>query len=263
MKKRILTLAFCVTLTLAGCGNAVATNEPASSAEEATVEKAEVIEDEPKEVKEPEVSAKKDEAKTEEIASAKEDNSKAEASVEEKVEDVKAEQDKPAAEKTTETQEVTQEGNQTQSESVPEKVEAKEPTYSTIIEKYIADGDFTDFSDYGAEIGASVVKMSHDEWNIDFYFDGYVVTIGTNLQDPEWSYVGTKHPDGEQKMEYACLVAYNNVPCVPVSSSGTFVPTETLIKLEQTINYLKQNPDITQKPDIPGMTWQAWSDLVG
>lgn len=257
MKKQVLALVFCVTLALVGCGNASATDNVAAEAPKEEVAVAE--------------SATKEEPKAEETAKAEEKvEQKVEEKTEEKTEEVVSEvkeDEKASQEASTEsatTQEVVIEDNQAQA-AAPAQTEVKteQAATSTIIEKYIADGDFSDFQDYGAEIGAGATKISKDEWNIDFYFDGYVITVGTNLQDPQWSYVGTKHVDGDQKMEYACLISYIDVPTVPVSANGTFVPVETLMKLEQTINYMKSHTDVTQKPDIPGMTWQSWADLVG
>lgn len=255
MKKQVLALVFCVTLALVGCGNASATDNVAAEAPKEEVAVAE--------------SATKEEPKAEETAKAEEKvEQKVEEKTEEKTEEVVSEvkeDEKASQEASTEsatTQEVVIEDNQAQA-AAPAQTEVKteQAATSTIIEKYIADGDFSDFQDYGAEIGAGATKISKSEWNIDYYFDSYIISVGTNQQDPEYSYIAVGTMNGD--MQYACLISYKDVPTVPVSANGTFVPVETLMKLEQTINYMKSHTDVTQKPDIPGMTWQSWADLVG
>lgn len=257
MKKKFLALIVCVSLALVGCGSTASNNAAAETSKETTVAQTETVTKE-----EPKVPEKV-EAKTEEK---KEDKTTEAKKTEEKTEESKAEESKAEAstEASTEVQEKTEEVAETApaEEVVTQEVaQNTEPTYATVIEKYIADGDFTDYEAYGAEMGASKVWFDPEEWNFDYTFDGFVISVGTNVQDPEYSYVGIKQVGGS--MEYAALIPYKNVPTVKVSSSGTFIPVETAMKLEQTIIYMKAHPDVTQKPDIPGMDWQAWSDLVG
>lgn len=252
MQKKFLVLIVCVSLALVGCGSAASNNAAAETSKETTVAQSETVTKE-----EPKVPEKV-ETKTEEK---KEDKATETKKPEEKAEEAKAE---ASTEVSTEVQEKTEEVAETapaEEVATQEVVQNTEPTYATVIKKYIADGDFTDYEAYGAEMGANRVWYDPEEWNFDYTFDGFVVSVGTNVQDPEYSYVGIKHVGGS--MEYAALIAYKNVPTVKVSSSGTFIPVETAMKLEQTINYMKAHPDVTKKPDIPGMDWQAWSDLVG
>ncbi len=179
------------------------------------------------------------------------------APVEEKVEEPKEEaKEEPAPSEATEA-ESTEPAKET--EEVSEEPETEEASY--IIDKYIEDNDFTDYADYGAEIGARVPK-SKNNWNIYFLFndDGYFVTVGTNAQDAEYSYVAIGK---DQVNTWACLVRYIDVPTMPVFDDGSFVPVETAHMLEDTINYMKDHPDPNEKPDIPGMDFQSWAELIG
>ena len=270
MKKQVLALMLCVVLALTACGKTGTNDASAQAPKEETVAKTETVKEEP--VKETEKEEKKvEEKKAEEKFEEKsEDKAEVAASSESsKDTEKKAEEKSETAAAESTTQEVTQETNQAQNteqvQITEQTAQTETPpatqTYSTVIEQYIADGDFSDFRDYGAAIGADATKISGDEWNIDFYFNGYIVSLGTNLQDPEYSYVATGTMNGD--MKYVCIFSYKNVSTVPVSASGTFVPVDALMKLEQTINYMKQHPDVNAKPDIPGMTWYSWAELVG
>ena len=265
MKKQVLLLMFCVVLaTFTACGKTSTNDTSAQSPKEETVAKTEAVTEEP--VKETAKEDKKVEEKKveEKVEEKSEDKAEAAASTEaSKNTEEKTEEKTEAATTESTTQEVTQEANQAQSTEQTAQTETPPaaPTYATVIEQYIADGDFSDFRDYALEMGASTAKLSPNEWNIDFYFDGYIVTVGTNVQDPDYAYIGTKYTN--ETMSYACLFPYKGVPAVTVSASGTFIPVETALKLEQVINYLKQNPDISQKPNIPGMEWHTWAELVG
>ncbi|MBP5512500.1 hypothetical protein J6X90_03895 [Candidatus Saccharibacteria bacterium] len=271
MKKQVLLLMFCVVLaTFTACGKTGTNDTSAQSPKEETVAKTEAVTEEPaKETakEDKKVEEKKVEEKVEEKS---EDKAEAAASTEaSKDTEEKTEEKTEAATTESTTQEVTQEANQAQNteqtQSTEQATQAETPpatpTYATVIEKYIADGDFSDYRDYALEMGASTAKLSPSEWNIDFYYDGYIITVGTNVQDPDYAYIGTKYTN--ETMSYACLFPYKGVPAVTVSASGTFIPVETALKLEQVINYLKQNPDISQKPNIPGMEWHTWAELVG
>lgn len=270
MKKQVLALMFCVVLALTACGKTGTNDASTQSPKEETVAKTETVKEEPvKETKKEEkkVEEKKAEEKVEEKS---EDKAEAAASTEaSKDTEKKAEEKSETAAAESTTQEVTQETNQAQNteqvQNTEQTAQTETPpatqTYSTVIEKYIADGDFSDFRDYALEMGASTAKLSPNEWNIDFYFDGYIVTVGTNVQDPDYAYIGTKYTN--ETMSYACLFPYKEVPAVTVSASGTFISVETALKLEQVINYLKQDPDISQKPNIPGLEWYTWAELVG
>jgi hypothetical protein len=265
MKKQVLLLMFCVVLaTFTACGKTGTNDTSAQSPKEETVAKTEAVTEEPaKETakEDKKVEEKKVEEKVEEKS---EDKAEAAASTEaSKNTEEKTEEKTEAATTESTTQEVTQETNQAQNTEQTAQTETSPATqtYATVIEQYIADGDFSDFRDYGAAIGADATKISGDEWNIDFYFNGYIVSLGTNLQDPEYSYVATGTMNGD--MKYVYITSYKNVSTVPVSASGAFVPVDALMKLEQTINYMKQHPDVNAKPDIPGMTWYSWAELVG
>ncbi len=271
MKKQVLLLMFCVVLaTFTACGKTGTNDTSAQSPKEETVAKTEAVTEEPaKETakEDKKVEEKKVEEKVEEKS---EDKAEAAASTEaSKNTEEKTEEKTEAATTESTTQEVTQEANQAQNTEQVQNTEQTAqtetppatPTYATVIEQYIADGDFSDFKDYGAAIGADATKISAHEKNIDFYFNGYIVTLGTNVQDPEYAYVGICAMNGD--ITYAYITPYNDVQTVPVSASGTFVPVDALIRLEQTINYMKQNPDINTKPDIPGTTWYSWAELVG
>lgn len=271
MKKQVLLLMFCVVLaTFTACGKTGTNDTSAQSPKEETVAKTEAVTEEPaKETakEDKKVEEKKVEEKVEEKS---EDKAEAAASTEaSKDTKEKTEEKTEAATTESTTQEVTQEANQAQNteqaQSTEQAAQAETPpatqTYSTVIEQYIADGDFSDFKDYGAAMGAGATKISKSEWNIDFYFDGYMISLGTNQQDPELAYVATGTMNGD--MKYIYITSYKDVPTVPVSASGTFVPIDALITLEQTINYMKQNPDVNAQPNIPGRTWYSWAELVG
>ena len=255
MKRKTLAMVMCLLLTLstvlAGCGSSGATSEePAATTaqtiavEEKTEEPAAtpVAEEEPE--KEPEVV----EEPTKEAEEVTEATEAPEATKE------TTETETPKADEPAET---------TQAEEVPETPEAPaEPVYTTVIDKYIADGDFTDYAAYGAEMGTTDVRASSDEWNIDFYFGNYYVSVGTNVQDPTYTYVCIGSAGGGDPT-YCCLYDYtkssNNVP---VFSDGVFISAETAYGLEKTINYMKSHTDYTQKPAIDGMTWLSWDEVT-
>ena len=259
MRNKVGLLVICtmlVTNILIGCGKE---EIPAVVQEQATSEVTEEI----KAVEE--ASEAFTEAPAEEVSTE-------EASLEESTnEEVKDEAKEAASKETSKDEAVavaTSEAIEESTVATTDSPKAKESTKTEsatstgyIIDKYIADGDFSDFRDYGTAMGASATKISSDEWNVDFYFNGYIIAIGTNLQDPDYSYVGTGTTNGA--MQYATLIPYKNVSIVPVSASGTFVPVETCHKLEETINYMKTHTDVTQKPSISGMEWKSWAELTG
>ena len=131
-----------------------------------------------------------------------------------------------------------------------------------VIDKYIDDNDFTDFAEYGIEMGATeALVASSVEYNVDFLYDGYFVTIGTNKQDAEYCYIGI---GTDKHNTYVCLVSYLDVPCLPLTTdTGTFFPASAAHMLEDTINYMKAHPDPDAKPDIPGMEFESWAELIG
>ncbi len=143
-----------------------------------------------------------------------------------------------------------------------ETTPAPEPVKAYVIDKYIADNDFTDFEAYGYEMGAFTVDTDSDEWNVDFKYGSYFVSIGTNRQDAEYCYIGIGGEDNST-LTYACLVRYIGVPTLPLFKSGTFFPTSAAHMLEDTINYMKAHPDPNTKPSISGMNFESWAVLLG
>lgn len=254
MKKKVLAIMMvCLTLAFVGCGSTTSNDAAAEAPKVETAKTESVTKEEPKASEKVEKTEEKTETKVEE---------KTEEKVKEKLEE-KVEETASAAEASTEVQEKVDE---TAAEAAPtesattEKVEEApaEPTYATVIEKYIADGDFTDYKEYGMEMGANNVKIASSEKNIDFYFNDYIVSVRTNVQNTdEYTYVAIGLTDGTT-MTYACDILFTGKPTVPVSASGSSVSIESLMLLEQTINYMKQNPNPNQIPDIPGMTWVVW-----
>ncbi len=254
MKKKVLVLIVCAALTLAACVNTTSENTVAETSTVETAAAAESVSKEepkaPENIDKPEETVEKAEEKTEE-------------KVEEPKEEAKAEESASKAEASTENSakepETAKEAASTETAS-NEKVEEKvaEPTYSTVIEKYIADGDFSDYVAYGKEMGANDVRIPSSEKNIDFYFNDYFIAIRTNVQNTdEYTYVAIGLPDGKT-LTYACDILFPGKPSVPISASGAPVSIDSLMILEQTINYMKQHPDPNQIPDIPGTTWGVW-----
>ena len=222
MKKRFaVTLCLALALvTVAGCGaKETPQAETEQKATEATV--AEVKEEPTEEIKEEPV--------TEEVK-------------EEPTEEIKEEEPTPTEETETE-------------ETGP----AEEPAPIYLIDKYVEDGDFSDFEAYGTEMGTSYTAISKSEWNIKFAFDGYFVTVATNLQDPKYSYIGI---GVDKEPTFATLINYLDVPSVTVSASGAYIPDSAPHVLEDTINYMKEHPDATAKPDMYGLEWTAWNDIT-
>ena len=243
MKKKTFALMFCIILTLAGCGNAVSENSDA--VETPKVET----------TTEPKIAVT--EASTaDSIEQIQEKVEATEESTEEIIEEASAK-----TEASTEIQENETENTNEAASAEPvsnEKVEeTAEPSYSTIIEKYIADGDFSDYKEYGLEMGANDVRITANEICIDFYFDNFDVGLRTNEQNTdEYTYVAIGTID--KRFIYACDILFPGKPAVPVSTSGASVSIDSLMILEQTINYMKQHPDPNQIPDIPGTTWVVW-----
>lgn len=165
-----------------------------------------------------------------------------------------------AKEETSTTAEESETSTPVEETKEPVEETTPEPVY--VIDKYIADNDFTDFAAYGIEMGASEALIpTAKEYNVDFLYDGYFVTIGTNKQDPEYCYIGI---GTDKHNTYACLVSYLDVPYLPLTTdTGTFFPTSAAHMLEDTINYMKDHPDPNTKPDIPGMDFKSWSELIG
>jgi len=140
-----------------------------------------------------------------------------------------------------------------------EPASSPEPVTSYVIDKYLSDGDFTDFADYGREMGAKTPKSKADT-NIYFVYGGYFVNVGTNTQDPEYAYVGIGYGEHCETVTYCCLIPYHDVPTVTVYSTGAFMPTSAGRILEDTINYMKDHPDPNQKPSMPGVEWIGWDE---
>jgi len=141
-------------------------------------------------------------------------------------------------------------------------IEDTTPETGYVIDKYIADNEFSEFSEYGFEMGAANVFLTKKEKNIDFDYGSYYVTIGTNQQDAEYCYIGIGGLD-DSSLTYACLVRYIDVPTLSLTGNGTFFPTSAAHMLEDTINYMKNHPDPNTKPDIPGMNFESWAVLIG
>ncbi len=242
MKKKFLAtimIMAVVMATISGCGSEGGSSNvtAAQTVENKTPEKVEAVTPETEKVEEVKEPEKVEETKVE-VAT-------------------EVPKEEPAAEPAPEAAE----------ESTPEVVEEEtaktdDPAKAAVIDKYIADGDFSDYKEYGFEMGATDVRMSKDEWNFDLYYDGYIVTVGTNIQDPQYAFVGTKHNAKGQTMEYACIISYIDVPTIPVSDKA-FIPVELCYQIEETLKYMKDHPDVTQKPEIPGMTWESWAKLIG
>lgn len=127
-----------------------------------------------------------------------------------------------------------------------------------VIDKYLADGEFTDFADYGVEMGATVPKANGD-WNIYYLFGDYFVTVGTTAQDPEYAYIGIGRRS-DQNITYCYLIPYNNVPVVKIYDTGASMPVSVGYVLEDTINYMKAHPDPEVKPVMDGITWIGWDE---
>ena len=232
MKKRFAVI-LCLALTLmtvAGCGAKETPQTEPEKKVEATQPKEEVKEETTvvEEVKEEPVAETDKVEEKEEVAS-------------DAAETASTTEEVAAAEEASTTEEVA--------EPAPEET-------GYIIDKYIEDGDFTDFAAYGAEIGATVPKAKND-WNIYYLFGDYFVTVGTNAQDATYAYIGI---GSDHKITYCYLMPYKDVPTMQVYDTGAFIPTEAGHILEDTINYMKDHPNPNEKPSMPGLTWIGWDE---
>ncbi|MDO4967247.1 MAG: hypothetical protein Q4E70_00555 [Candidatus Saccharibacteria bacterium] len=262
MKKRffatLMGTLIGATLILGGCGSSAKTADEAPLPE---IEVAGVAET-------PAPEAETDSASTETV---KEET--LEEVVEESPEEAPeatAEEPKEEVKETTEEAEVAEATEVEIVKDVPTEVQAAEPqatevSYATVIDKYIADGVFSeeDHVAYGAEMGAESTDDYPNHWDIHLNYTSsdYYVAVGTNAQDATYAYVGIADWKSGNGITYCCLYDYTkSTDNVSVYSDGVFVPRQLLYDFETTINYMKSNPDAHQKPSIPGMTWIGWDE---
>ncbi|MBQ2639008.1 hypothetical protein IJF91_03015 [Candidatus Saccharibacteria bacterium] len=254
------------SLVLGGCGSSAKTADEAPLPEVEVAEVAEVAET-------PAPEAETDSASTETVK---------EETLEEVVEEAPeeapeatAEEPKEEVKETTEEAEVAEATEVEIVKDVPTEVQAagntvaapvetaKTVATATIIDKYIADGVFSeeDHVAYGAEMGSTnVYDDAAKHWDVTFHYGTYFVAIGTNAQDPTYAYVGVG-VEGSKTISYCCLYDYTKSQSnTPVFGDGVFVPTKTLYDLEATINYMNANPDGSKKPSISGMSWIGWDE---
>ncbi|MCR5310141.1 MAG: hypothetical protein K6E32_01840 [Lachnospiraceae bacterium] len=254
MKRRfavILCLAL-IMVSVVGCGG--------NTSQKTEVEKQAEITSSTSAVKEEKTPAKDAEVTVAATEAVKEETTP-EVTEEAKEEKTPTATEEPKEDKTqTATEETTTSAPVEETTAPP--VEETTPETGYVIDRYIADNDFTDFASYGAEMGALTVDTDSDEWNVDFKYGSYFVSIGTNRQDPEYCYIGIGGEDNST-LTYACLVRYIDVPTLPLTKNGTFFPTSAAHMLEDTINYMKNHPDPNTKPDIPGMNFESWAVLIG
>jgi|GEM_PF-3759630 len=265
MKKRffatLMGTLIGATLILGGCGSSAKTADEAPLPE---VKVAEVVEEAP-------TPTETDSAPTEEVK-----EEVPEEVVEEVPEEVPEETPEEASETET-TEEATEATEVEIVKDVPAEVQAagntaaapvetaKTVATATIIDKYIADGVFSeeDHVNYGAEMGAESTNDYPNHWDVHLNYTSsdYYVAIGTNAQDATYAYVGIADWKSGNGITYCCLYDYTkSTDNVPVYSDGVFVPRQLLYDFETTINYMKSNPDAHQKPSIPGMTWIGWDE---
>lgn len=257
MKRRfavILCLAL-VMVSVAGCGGNTSQKTEVEKQAEITPSTSAVKEEktptEPAEVTVAATEAAKEETTPEVTEEAKEEKTPT------ATEEPKEDKTQTATEETTTSAPVE--------ETTTPPVEETTPETGYVIDKYIADNDFTDFAAYGTEISAADTILTNGEWNIYFVYGNYYVTIGTNQQDAEYCYIGIGGFEGSNYTDvtYACPVRYIDVPTLALTSNGTFFPTSAAHMLEDTINYMKNHPDPNAKPNISGMDFKSWSELIG
>ncbi len=130
--------------------------------------------------------------------------------------------------------------------------------YSTVIEKYIADGDFSmdDAKAYAKENGVSIIGYN----NISIYVsvsNGYTVELGSSGQDATYAHVTVG--DASNNL-YSSLYNWpqstDNIGMV----SNTQAPRQAFIDFEKTINYIKAGNTPYDKPSINGMNWIGWDE---
>lgn len=235
MKKMFsIMLAFILVFSLAGCGNSSKSVE--AEKEPISTEKVEAVETE-----------------------STENTESAEQPAEEKI----------AVEKTEETEvakePVEEPAKEAQETEKPEETEVTEEK-QYVVDKYIADGDFKDYGDYGMEMGATKITPSARDWNIYIVFDGYYVTIGTDTQDAENSYVGVGPLDANGSFKsgdltYTYPIRHLGEPLVPVYDTAN-VPIAAVYALEDLIVYMKDHPDPNVKPEIEGANYMTWDEMI-
>ena len=264
MKKRffatLMGTLIGATLILGGCGSS------AKTADEAPLPKIEVAE--VAETPAPETET--------DSASAEEVKEEVPEEVAEEVPEEVPEETPEEASETETTEEATEATEVEIVKDVPAEVQAagntatpvetaKTVATATIIDKYIADGDFSkeDHVAYGAEMGVPRVYEEAQNWGASFIYEdaGYYVAFGTSAQDATYAYVGIGHMNPDT-ITYCCLYDYTKADAnnITVYSDGTCIPKQALYDLEATLNYMKSNPDTSNKPSISGMNWIGWDE---
>ena len=131
-------------------------------------------------------------------------------------------------------------------------------SYSTVIEKYIADGDFSmdDAKTYAKEMGGYVDV--YNNISLVIVIDNYCVELGNSGQDDTYAYVAIAPYASTET--YSALYNWPNSTDNVSTAGNTITPRQALLDYEKTINYMKSGKSPSDKPSISGMTWIGWDE---
>ena len=131
--------------------------------------------------------------------------------------------------------------------------------YSTVIEKYIADGDFSmdDAKAYTKEIGGTACDYNYISILMDV--NGYGVELGSSGQDATYAYVAVDPYNGGGNT-YSCIYNWTQSTDNVGMVSNTQAPRQAFLDFEKTINYIKAGNTPYDKPSINGMNWIGWDE---
>jgi hypothetical protein len=135
------------------------------------------------------------------------------------------------------------------------------PTYSTTLEKYLADGNLTDSecNTYATKLGATGYLVRKDCIMLVFNYGEYVLVLGTSA-DTGGIYIATAYFDssGLIHFTYYCEAGANSDSKVQIYSDGTYCTVEEIVYFENLVNYMASHSDPNVMPSLDNVEWWPW-----
>lgn len=139
---------------------------------------------------------------------------------------------------------------------------SKNPTDNStygILFKYLSDDDFTDWQDFGWEVGANDLGADfEDHQQIGFVFGDWLIELSTDAFTVN-SYIAVGKAY-EQDLDYVWFMSNTGGSAYNVFDDAK-CDQSVLDVLPEVIDYCRRNPYSTTAPSISGAGWKTWEEV--